>query len=387
MNGDLPLGRIAGVRIGLNWSVLLIAGIYVLALATQEFPNAYPGLTTAAYWAAGVGGALLFFGSLLVHELGHAFVARHEKIAVRGVTLWLLGGFTELAHEPTTPGSQFRVAIAGPLSNGLLAGLFWLIHLALGGSAAFNAGSGAVGLIAGIAVWLAVLNGLLAVLNLLPAAPLDGGQILLAVLWAVGRDRARASSWSAIAGMGLGGVLIGAGVLQLSGSTEFQGVWLMIVGWWILGTARRQYAGALADDVFTHVTLGQIMQPNPPLIPEWVTVDEVVARYGAAAAPRAFPVQADDGRITGLLTAEQIRAVDPWHRAQLPVSQVAFPLSRLTWAQADELALPAARRLAGTGVPALLVLWPDQRIAGIVGEPELERAFQQRRRHLIGSPR
>lgn len=384
MNSDIPLGRIAGVRIGLNWSVLLIAAVYVLILAQNEFPNAYPGLNTVTYWVAGLAGALLFFGSLLFHEMAHALAARREKIEVRGITLWLLGGFTEMSEEPATPGAQFRVAIAGPLSNFLLGLAFWGAHIALGGSNAFNAGNGVVGLLAGVAIWLAVINGLLAVLNLLPAAPLDGGQVLLAALWATRHNRTEATSWSAIAGMGLGGLLIGGGVLQLTSSDSFQGVWLMVVGWWILGTARRQYAGAAADDVFNRVTLGEVMQPDPPLVPEWITVEQMLAQLPPGSPHRAFPVQALDGSITGLITVEQIHALDPWHRSQMTVAQAAFPLSRLTWAQTTDSTLPAVRKLAGSGIPALLVLWPDQRVAGIVGEEQLQLAFQRGRQRKAG---
>lgn len=380
MNSSLSLGRIAGVRVGLNWSVLIVAGLYVLLLATEQLPGAYPGLSTFAYWSAGVIGALLFFGSLLGHEMGHALAARRENMGVTGVTLWLLGGFTEFTEEPPTPGKMFRIAIAGPVVNGLLAVAFWGIHSGLGGSNAFDAGQGTIGLWAGVAGWLAVINALLAVLNLLPAAPLDGGQVLTAGLWAARNDRSEARSWSAVAGLALGGILIGIGLLQITADSSFEGAWLIIVGWWILGTARGQYAAATADRVFNRVTLGEVMRPDPPMLPEWITVDHAISGLPPGTPHRAFPVQSSDGRITGMLTVEQLAALDPLHRSTLLVSQVAFPLSRLTWGTTDAPLLPAIRQLSASGVPAMLVLWPDQRVAGVIGEQELSLAFSKGRR-------
>jgi len=387
MERDVPLGRIAGIRIGFSWSVLVVAALYTWLLATNRFPIDAPGHTSAAYWAAGVVASLLFFASLLAHEMGHSLVARHEGIEVEGITLWLLGGFARLESEPATPGAQLRIAIAGPVTNFTLAAVFVGVHQLLGGGPLLTPSDGNASLAAVICAWLAFINALLAVFNVIPAAPLDGGHVLSAGLWAATGDRAKAAGWSARAGMALGGLLVGLGLLQLGSSNAGNALWFVLVGWWILDAARRELASATVEQAFTDVTLGDIMQPDPPIVPDWITIDDLGRSLPPTTRHRAFPVQSRDGRITGLLTAERLVHTDAWHRAHTPVAQLAFPIDRVTWAAASDVALPALRRLAGTGLQTLLVVWPDGRVAGTVGQPELDAAYRRRRGSAIGAGR
>ena len=373
MGRDLPLGRIAGIRIGFSWSVLVIAALYTWLLATNRFPIDAPGHSSAAYWTAGVVASLLFFASLLAHEMGHSLVARHEGIGVEGITLWLLGGFARLESEPTTPGAQLRIAIAGPITNGVLAVFFVGVHQALGGGPLLTPSAGNASIGAVICAWLAFINALLAAFNVIPAA--------------LARSPV-AAGWSARAGMFLGGLLVAGGVLQLGTANADNGVWFVLVGWWILDAARRELASATVEQAFTDVTLGDIMQPDPPIVPDWVTIDDLSRSLPPTTRHRAFPVQSHDGRISGLLTAEQLVHTDAWHRAHTPVAQLAFPIDRVTWAAASDAALPALRRLAGTGLQTLLVVWPNGRVAGTVGQPELDAAYRRRRNgNAVGAGR
>lgn len=220
MNATIPLGRIAGVRVGLHWSVAGIVALVAVGLASVQLPAAFPGHSPVGYTLAGLATATLLLGSLLTHELAHALVARRNAVDVDGITLWLLGGVAQLRGEARTPGADLRIAGIGPMTSGALALVFgllgWLVHLA-----------DAHVLVVAVLGYLALLNVVLAVFNLLPAAPLDGGRVLRAVLWWWRGDRYQAALWSARAGLGLGGLLVLGGVVQLfRQSTE--GLWTIL---------------------------------------------------------------------------------------------------------------------------------------------------------------
>ena len=236
MRDTIRLGRIAGIKVGLSWTVLLIAGLITLSLTSSILPLAAPGFSDTSYLIVGVLTAFGFLASILLHELGHAVVAEREGVRVDGITLWLLGGVARLAGEAKTPGAELRIAAAGPaVSVGLAAGL-------IGSGWALGA-LGLSGVVVAGVVWLGVINGVLAVFNLLPAAPLDGGRILKALLWKRHGDRDRATITSAVAGRVAGYAMIGFGLFQfLYGGVG--GLWMAFIGWFVLGTARAEEAMA-----------------------------------------------------------------------------------------------------------------------------------------------
>jgi Zn-dependent protease len=193
MRASISLGRIAGIRVGINASVFLIVAILVAGLATGQLPNAFPGRSIVAYVIAAIIAAVLFLASLLAHELAHSLVARRNGIEVESIVLWLLGGVAQLKGEAKTPGADFRIAIVGPLTSFALAVIF---GLAAGGVSWL----GTAGLPFGVLAYLAATNGMLAVFNLIPAAPLDGGRVLRAALWRWRGNRQAAAVSAARAG-------------------------------------------------------------------------------------------------------------------------------------------------------------------------------------------
>jgi Zn-dependent protease len=371
MGSEIPLGRIAGIRIGFNWSVVVIAALYVAGLAVGEFPNSVPGMSSAAYWLAGIFGAVLFFASLLGHELAHAFLARREGMKVEGITLWLLGGVSKLEGEPPDAGAELRIAIVGPLASLALAGVFWACRIAAHGV-------GTSELLAVVFGWLALINLLLAGFNIIPAAPLDGGRVLAAALWWRTGDSTKATVWAGKVGQALGGGLVAVGLFMLLGKRADMGIWLALVGWYIAAAGGREAQSAPLIAVLKGMHVRDVMTPDPPLAQDWMTVDGVLASIPPWSRSRAFPVQGFDGRISGLLTSDQIEHVDPWHRANLRVPQVAFPIDRVLVARVDDDVLPTLQQLGRRPTSEALVVWPDGRVAGIIGPDDVQRVLQAR---------
>ncbi|HMF03437.1 MAG TPA: site-2 protease family protein [Acidimicrobiia bacterium] len=228
---SIRLGRIFGIPVGLDWSLLLIAGLLTLSLAGDQFPTEFPGEPTAVYWIVGLVAAGLFFASVLAHELAHSLVARRHGVEVDGITLWMLGGVAKLGGESPTAGAEFRIAGAGPATSVGLAALF-------GVSALIVSALGAPGLLGSALAWLALINGILAVFNLIPAAPLDGGRILSSLLWFHHGNRHRAAATAAQVGVVFGWLLIGLGGVGWLFGLGFGSLWTALIGWFLITAAR-----------------------------------------------------------------------------------------------------------------------------------------------------
>jgi len=232
MRQTLRLGTIRGIPVGLHWSLLVVAGLLTVQLYGSLLPELVPGRSSTAYAVAGAVTAIAFLSSILLHELGHALVAERLGVRVRRVTLWLLGGVAELAHEAPRPSTELRIAAAGPaVSVGL--------GLASGALAAALHVAGAPDLVVASLAWVAIINLFLAAFNLLPAAPLDGGRILRAALWRHHGDRVRATMTASRAGQIVGWGLVGLGVFEILTSTS-SGLWTALVGWFVLTAARAE---------------------------------------------------------------------------------------------------------------------------------------------------
>lgn len=313
MNESFRIARIAGIPVGLNWSLLLIAGLLTTSLAGDVLPLAEPGLSTGSYVAVAVVAALGFFVSILVHELGHSIVAQRRGIPVEGITLWLLGGVARLGREPDTARSELAVSAAGPLTSLGLAAGFGGVALALD-AASFDLLAAGVG-------WLATINVLLAVFNLVPAAPLDGGRILGALLWLWHNDRDRAKHTATTAGLVFGWLLVGVGVWF----TVVEGglfLWPVLLGTFVLQAAsaerrfldaRRSLAGLRVGDLMTPLPFPVAFEPERGLASDRISgvpVDATVADVLDQIARRDTPVLDAYGRLVGYVGPRSLATVD-----------------------------------------------------------------------------
>ncbi|CAN5555109.1 site-2 protease family protein [soil metagenome] len=373
MGRDIPLGRLAGIKVSMDLTVLLVAGYYTWVLATNRFPIEAPGLSTTTYWVAGFAGAVLFFVSLLVHEVGHALVARDEGIGVRGISLWLLGGVAKLESAPTTARSEFRIAVVGPISSAAC-GVTFL-------AAAYVVPSGGIpGLTGNLFRLLGVLNLFLAAFNILPAAPLDGGTVLSSLVWRRTGSQAMGMKVAAYAGVAAGALLIFFGFRNVrSGGSDLNGYTFLFVGAFVLYAAIRSLRAVPLYAAFDGATVGEAMAPEPPTVPAWTTVGAFLRTLAPNTPHQAYPVIGETGKVTGLLTAAAIRAVPPEQWDKLGVADLAFPLDRITIVRRDEALLPAVQKIDGGDVRDGLVVDPDGSIVGTIDAAALFRALERRR--------
>ncbi len=368
MEESIRIGRIAGIRVGANWSLLVIFWLIAWGLAAGRFPDEYPGQSDGAYWAAGVVTALIFYGALLAHELGHALMARRQGIPVDGITLWLFGGVTRMKGEAATPEGALRVALVGPVVSLVAAVIFGVVALALDGLAAPD-------LVVAMAAWLARINVILALFNLIPAAPLDGGRVLQAVLWRRSGDRLAASASAARAGRAFGYVLIGVGLVEFSAGIGVGGLWFVFLGWFLLLAARAEQASAEARLHLEGVRVADVMSPNPVMAPGWITIDAFLEDYVLRHRFSAFPVQSFDGELVGLVTLNRLKEVPTDRRSTVRVMDVACALDRVPIARSDEMLLDLVTRMSGCADGRAVVI-DDGQLVGIVSPTDVARALE-----------
>jgi Zn-dependent protease len=366
MAGTLRIGRILGVPVGVHWSLLGIGVLLTLTMATGNLPIAHPGHDSWVYWTVGALTTAVFFATVLAHEVGHAVAARRYDVGVEGIDLWILGGVARLSDEAPTPKAEWRIAAAGPLVSVLLTALFGIVAFVLGHT-------GTPGLITASIAWLAVVNGILAVFNLLPAAPLDGGRILSAVVWRRTGDRIRAADRASQAGQFLGWLLIAWGVISfLRGNGS---IITALLGWFLLTAARQDAMAARARAALSGVTVGDLA---------WFGIAHAAATTDAATMlwERArmgdvgvVAVERADGTVAGLVTERQLWRVREGALATTALASVATPLERYGRASADEPIVRALTRLHP--LHPLLTVWAGDHLVGVVTPEAVDRRLDK----------
>jgi Zn-dependent protease len=374
---SLQLGRILGIRIGVNASWFIVLFLFIFWLS-QSFADTLDD-QTAGYLAA-LGAAVLFFGSIVLHELGHAMAARRSGIEVTGIDLFFFGGVMKMSRDTDTPGREFFVAVAGPLVTLGIVVVGTLVGIAAAGSDGFwdavrlDGPSPGIGLL--LIAFLVSMNTLLLAFNLVPAFPLDGGRIARAVAWKLTGDRGRATRFAAIVGQGFAVLLIGFGLYLSLGGSLFDGLWLMVLGW-LLGQSAR---AAVVQTAFTErlegVTVADIMDAEPVTIPADLPAerayDEYFLRYQGWPW---FAVVEADGHFAGIAHRDAMEraAHDPRPVRELAASAAAEGQVRGDAPLELLLASEPLRRLG-----ALMAVDADGRLLGVVTLDQVSRALQSR---------
>ena len=368
MGQSFSLGRISGIRIGVNWSVLVIVALLAYGLAVGEFPAAAPRHPVAEYVVAAVVTAVAYMGSLLAHELAHSLVARRNGLQVEDITLWLLGGVSRLQGEVADPAAEVRIAGAGPLVSLLLGGAFlllaWLVHAA-----------GVRGVVVAALAWLGGINVLLAVFNVIPAAPLDGGRLLRAVLWRITGDRLKAAVWSARSGQVFGWALVVIGGYLVLVGRDYSWLWFVLLGWFLISAATSESQQAVLQSRLRTVPVWQIMTRDPVTVPASATVAQFLTDYLPAHRHSAFPVMAG-GHAAGLVTVHRVNQVPPGERDRTTLADVACPLADVARATPDEPTADVLPRLTACSERRALVFTGDH-LAGILSPTDISRAVER----------
>ena len=356
MRQSIRLGSIAGIPVGLNWGVLLIAAFYIFNLAVGILPAAVPNASTTGYWIAATAGIILFFGSILAHEFGHALVAQRNGIKVNAITLWFLGGVALLDKEADNPGAEFRIAIAGPavsVALGVIFGALWLVASPMVGGTLFTF----------ILGYLAVINIVLAVFNLIPAAPLDGGRVLAAALWWKSGEKNTARANAAKAGQIAGTGFMGLGVLLLL--TGGNGFITIFLGWFIRSAALQERRRAERLDKVETADLAASMQPLVAPINGGITVSGLESLSASYPGPVAFPI-AGPGGTSGLVSSISVHTTPPGERQSVFVADLVVPWEQFTSARENEPMAVVLERAKTSGKDHVLVYDDSGRQVGYV---------------------
>jgi len=367
--------RIAGIPIGVSPWWLAIVALITWTLGASYFPSEVPGISAAAAYGLGLASVLLLFASILLHELGHALVARRYGIRVVEIDLWLLGGVALMEGEAKAPGEELRYALAGPGVTAVILACFAVVDLLLPASSSAT--------LRALLDYQVLINGLILGFNLIPAFPLDGGRVARALLWRHSGDMQRATRIAAQMGRGFGFLLIGLGVLSLLAGS-FEGLWFALIGFFIVTAAAQQAAGAEIRAVFSGVRAADLMSVPLIAIPSGLTV-ELASQYFARYRYTAFPVLDAGRRLHGIVTIEHVEALTPERRRLTLVDDIANDDPGLIVGQDDDVAA-LLERSAFTQVGRAIVIDEHGTPIGLVSITDVQRAIRGARLGVPQTP-
>lgn len=365
---SIPLGRVAGIRLGAHWSVVIVLGLLTYLLAAGVFPVADPGAAPASYWAAGAVTAVCFLLALLAHELAHALVARHFGVATKQITLWMLGGAAELDGEPPHPRADFAIAAAGPAVSAVIGGTCWALAVTVGATLP--------PLIAGSLLWIGLTNVVLAAFNLLPGAPLDGGRLLRAAVWWRTRDRQRAARAAARTGQVLGALLAAAGFAEVLFLAQLSGLWLALIGWFLIGAATTERTQAELTTRLAGMAIRDVMVPDRPIAPGWFTVQAFLDGVATTSRERLFPVVSFEGAPLGVLALTELARLDPAERLTTRIADACRTPPSVALAPADTPVTDVLGRVPLRPGRDLILVTEDGTLAGTVSADDLTRVLE-----------
>ncbi len=385
MMGGFRIGRIFGIDIRIDWSWLFIFVLVAWDLATT-FIQMHAGWTTGLAWLTAISAALLFFGSVLAHELAHSLVARARGVPVRSITLFLFGGVSNIQREPPSPFAEFLITIVGPITSLVLGFLFiGLSGVAIGpiGSALASPSNliGRLDPTTTLLLWLGPVNILVGLFNLIPGFPLDGGRILRSILWAITHNLRRATHWAAVAGQVVAWLMILAGVAMIFGvqvpffGTGFiSGLWLIFIGWFLNSAATQSYQQVVVEDLLAGVPVTQLMRTNPPAVPATISIGDLVQDFIMGTDDQSFPVMSG-GQLVGIVTLEDVRKVAQQAWATTTVAQIMTASDKMVEVTPDEDAAEALRELTQQDTSQLPVV-RDGQLVGMLRRRDIARWLQ-----------
>ena len=386
MRSGLRLGRIFGINIYIDWSWIFIFLLVTWNLAAGVFPQLHPNWGATLNWGTAIVASLLFFASVLAHELAHSLVAKVRGLPVRNITLFLFGGVSNIQREPASAGTEFVMSIVGPLTSIVLGVIFLLLSGATAAGSDVITGN-SIGALARLdppstlLLWLGPINILLGVFNLIPGFPLDGGRVLRSVLWAITKNLRLATRWASWVGQAVAWLFIFAGISMIFGisipffGTGFiGGLWLAFIGWFLNNAAVQSYQQVVVEDLLGGVTVAQLMHANTPTLAPSIPVSTLVHDHIMGTDERAFPV-IDNDRLVGLVCIEDVRKVPREKWDTTTVGEIMTPANQLAVATPREDVSDALNDLASRDVNQLPVM-EGGRLVGMLRRRDIMRWLQ-----------
>ncbi len=360
----IRVGQILKIPIYLHPSWFIIFALITFSLGTQ-FKQQHPGWSPSQHWALGIITAILFFSSVVVHELGHSVVAMRYKIPVQSITLFVFGGLARIGREPTNSRQEFNIGIAGPITSFLLSGGFYLVTRIPGASE----------MVIATATWLAEINFVLAAFNLVPGFPLDGGRIFRALVWGITNDFSKATRYAARSGQVIAYLMIFGGIAQFVAGDKIGGLWLAFIGWFLRDAAQESYAQVTIRSALTGIRAGDVMTQDIPAIGREDSIENYVQEV-LRTGRRCYVV--NNGEIpVGLITLDAARSVPREDWSNTSVQAAMMPLDKIHWAQPAEPVLSVLERMQREDINQMPVL-DGEHIVGMIARDTILRALQTR---------
>jgi Zn-dependent protease len=379
------IGRIFGINIRIAWSWLLIFLLISWNLGAF-FGQTHPDWSSGLQWGIAIIAALLFFASVLAHELAHSLMAQARGVSVRSITLFLFGGVSNIQKEPESPQSEFLITIVGPLTSIVLGVVFILLGSAMGGLRNISLAGGAnalsqLGPVNTVLFWLGPINLVLGIFNLIPGFPLDGGRLLRSLLWAGTDNLRQATRWASRVGQAIAWLMIFTGVaiifganIPFFGSDFISGIWLAFIGWFLNSASIQSYRQVVIRDLLEDVPVQRMMRDDPPTATADSNVSNLVHERMMKSDEHAFPV-VENGRLTGLVTLEDIRQVDKDDWDHTRVRDVMTPAADLVTVTAEADAADAMQKLQRRDVRQLPVTAGDE-LRGVLRRRDIMKWLQ-----------
>jgi Zn-dependent protease/CBS domain-containing protein len=364
VSDGFEIGRIAGIRIAIHWSWLVVFVLITWTLADSVFPDQNPGLSDSTYVAMALAAAVLFFTSLLLHELGHALQARREGVEIDGISLWLFGGVARFKGMFPSAGAEFRIAIAGPLVSLVIGVMFVLVAWMLGLPREVD----------GVAAWLGFINLFLLAFNLIPALPLDGGRILRSALWARSGDLAAATRTASRVARVFAYVLIAAGLGELVLLGSLGGVWLAFLGWFLLQAAAGEARSLAARQALFGLRVADVMVRDPATVRDDISIGRFMDDVVWSRRFTTYPV-VQNGRAVGLLPFRSVAEIPRSDWDGRTVADCMLRIDQVPVLAPDDQVVDVLEELGESDVQRALVL-DDGRLVGLLSITDLARALQ-----------
>lgn len=312
MKGSLRVARIAGIEVSVHYTWILIFLLITWSLAAGYFPQEFPNWSTATYWITALIAAFLLFFSVLLHEFAHSLMAKSRGLPVKSITLFLLGGISNLESEPEKPGVEFAVSIVGPLSSLALAAIFWGIG---------RLGWAPEGPIKATVDYLVLVNILLAAFNILPGFPLDGGRVLRSLIWGATNDLKKATNIASTVGQVFGWIMIAIGIFMALAGQFLNGIWLVFIGWFLNTSAEAARRELELRSIWLNVRVMNVMNDRPEVISPNASIEQLVRDIYIKRGVRAAPV-VDQDKLVGIVTLTDIRKIEQQDWPNTPISRV-----------------------------------------------------------------